>query len=229
MGRAEFWTAIRGGQPGPAAIFIRLPEWLEVDGAEYDTLISRDGGRTYQRAASHRRGGRPAPLSDAPDYYMAIPPDASEWVAVDEHGNDVAPCGHCGRVVVDIDDDGECEHCRLLPPTPVVPGEWRYLPKWGQFYSVSPTGELLVLGGDPGGKVDLSFPYGPDGSDVTLVCEHFLADVNALLRTAFRVDDFDMVSCEGHDVIPPCAASMGCLCAGHARGNSATAPCDTRE
>lgn len=29
--------------------------------------------------------------------------------------------------------------------------------------------------------------------------------------------------------IPPCAASMGCLCAGHARGNSANAPCDTRE
>ncbi|HVZ20423.1 MAG TPA: hypothetical protein VG871_05140 [Vicinamibacterales bacterium] len=29
--------------------------------------------------------------------------------------------------------------------------------------------------------------------------------------------------------IPPCAASMGCLCAGHARGNAASAPCDTRE
>lgn len=28
---------------------------------------------------------------------------------------------------------------------------------------------------------------------------------------------------------PPCAASMGCLCAGHARGNPATAPCDTSE
>jgi hypothetical protein len=29
--------------------------------------------------------------------------------------------------------------------------------------------------------------------------------------------------------IPPCAASMGCLCAGHARGNPADAACDTRE
>lgn len=31
------------------------------------------------------------------------------------------------------------------------------------------------------------------------------------------------------DKIPPCAASMGCLCAGHARGASADVPCDTRE
>jgi hypothetical protein len=29
--------------------------------------------------------------------------------------------------------------------------------------------------------------------------------------------------------IPPCAASMGCLCAGHARGQPADAPCDTAE
>lgn len=29
--------------------------------------------------------------------------------------------------------------------------------------------------------------------------------------------------------IPPCAASMGCLCAGHARGNDADAACDTTE
>lgn len=29
--------------------------------------------------------------------------------------------------------------------------------------------------------------------------------------------------------IPPCAAAMGCLCAGHARGNSADAACDTTE
>lgn len=29
--------------------------------------------------------------------------------------------------------------------------------------------------------------------------------------------------------IPPCAASMGCLCAGHARGNDADAACDTSE
>jgi len=29
--------------------------------------------------------------------------------------------------------------------------------------------------------------------------------------------------------IPICAQVMGCLCAGHARGNSASLPCDTRE
>jgi hypothetical protein len=29
--------------------------------------------------------------------------------------------------------------------------------------------------------------------------------------------------------IPPCAASMGCLCAGHARGADADAACDTTE
>jgi hypothetical protein len=28
---------------------------------------------------------------------------------------------------------------------------------------------------------------------------------------------------------PSCAAAMGCLCAGHARGNPADAPCDTSE
>lgn len=31
------------------------------------------------------------------------------------------------------------------------------------------------------------------------------------------------------DGIPACAASMGCLCAGHARGNPADAACDTSE
>lgn len=29
--------------------------------------------------------------------------------------------------------------------------------------------------------------------------------------------------------VPPCAAAMGCLCAGHARGDSAAVPCDTSE
>lgn len=29
--------------------------------------------------------------------------------------------------------------------------------------------------------------------------------------------------------VPPCAAAMGCLCAGHARGNPASAACDTSE
>jgi hypothetical protein len=29
--------------------------------------------------------------------------------------------------------------------------------------------------------------------------------------------------------IPPCAAAMGCLCAGHARGNDPDAACDTTE
>lgn len=31
------------------------------------------------------------------------------------------------------------------------------------------------------------------------------------------------------DVIPPCAAMMGCLCAGHASGLSADEACDTSE
>lgn len=30
-------------------------------------------------------------------------------------------------------------------------------------------------------------------------------------------------------MIPACAASMGCLCAGHACGNPASDPCDTSE
>ena len=34
---------------------------------------------------------------------------------------------------------------------------------------------------------------------------------------------------ESEEEIPPCAASMGCLCAGHARGNPADAACDTTE
>ncbi len=29
--------------------------------------------------------------------------------------------------------------------------------------------------------------------------------------------------------LPACAAVMGCLCAGHARGSDVDAPCDTRE
>lgn len=31
------------------------------------------------------------------------------------------------------------------------------------------------------------------------------------------------------EAVPVCLASMGCLCAGHARGNDASAACDTRE
>lgn len=33
----------------------------------------------------------------------------------------------------------------------------------------------------------------------------------------------------GDDYAPACVASMGCLCAGHARGNAASAACDTSE
>lgn len=29
--------------------------------------------------------------------------------------------------------------------------------------------------------------------------------------------------------LPNCALTLGCLCAGHARGSAATAPCDTSE
>lgn len=31
------------------------------------------------------------------------------------------------------------------------------------------------------------------------------------------------------EAIPPCAAAMGCLCAGHARGDSPDLPCNTNE
>jgi hypothetical protein len=31
------------------------------------------------------------------------------------------------------------------------------------------------------------------------------------------------------DALPLCVLAMGCLCAGHARGNPADEPCDTRE
>lgn len=34
---------------------------------------------------------------------------------------------------------------------------------------------------------------------------------------------------ETEDDVPACATSMGCLCAGHARGNLATDECDTNE
>ena len=34
---------------------------------------------------------------------------------------------------------------------------------------------------------------------------------------------------EKHTKIPACAASMGCLCAGHAHGAPADGPCDTSE
>jgi hypothetical protein len=34
---------------------------------------------------------------------------------------------------------------------------------------------------------------------------------------------------ECKEVIPTCAASMGCLCVGHAAGNDADAACDTNE
>ena len=35
--------------------------------------------------------------------------------------------------------------------------------------------------------------------------------------------------CAARHVLPRCALAMGCLCAGHARGNGADAACDTRE
>ena len=54
-------------------------------------------------------------------------------------------------------------------------------------------------------------------------------------RLAYRVR---VLECEGSSLlvqavseekIPPCAATMGCLCAGHARGNDPDAACDTSE
>lgn len=42
------------------------------------------------------------------------------------------------------------------------------------------------------------------------------------------IDDGTQIDSDADD-IPACAQSMGCLCAGHARGNPAGDPCDTRE
>lgn len=46
------------------------------------------------------------------------------------------------------------------------------------------------------------------------IAEHNQVDMQASLRDS---------------ALPACAASMGCLCAGHARGNPASAACDTTE
>lgn len=52
-------------------------------------------------------------------------------------------------------------------------------------------------------------------------------------RAIARADlaDFDAMFRDPPEAraIPPCLAGMGCLCAGHARGNPATAKCDTSE
>lgn len=53
-----------------------------------------------------------------------------------------------------------------------------------------------------------------------------IASAKGALRHAEHVE---MRRSDDADEIPACAASMGCLCAGHARGNAADAACDTRE
>jgi hypothetical protein len=59
---------------------------------------------------------------------------------------------------------------------------------------------------------------------------HDIADhARKLRRTWERRYEALWLESQSRPPIPPCAATMGCLCAGHARGNDANAPCDTRE
>jgi hypothetical protein len=44
-------------------------------------------------------------------------------------------------------------------------------------------------------------------------------------RIEIAADEADALT----ELIPPCAAFMGCLCVGHACGNDANAACDTNE
>jgi len=48
------------------------------------------------------------------------------------------------------------------------------------------------------------------------------------VKAAVR-DFLDRIDAKPRTETPPCAAFMGCLCAGHARGNPACDPCDTSE
>lgn len=59
-----------------------------------------------------------------------------------------------------------------------------------------------------------------------------LAEANDLARqVGFQADRLQLeINAHAERAnLPPCAASMGCLCAGHARGDDASAPCDTTE
>jgi hypothetical protein len=77
-------------------------------------------------------------------------------------------------------------------------------------------------------------------------CEELLPDLigwaGELLRKAFQQVDFEEIVAgdwsEEHpdddtygdgDELPPCVLAMRCYCAGHARGNLASAACDTSE
>lgn len=59
---------------------------------------------------------------------------------------------------------------------------------------------------------------------------HALGEVDWAEVAASRIDEDETdESNDDDEAVPPCAASMGCLCAGHARGDDANAACDMRE
>lgn len=66
------------------------------------------------------------------------------------------------------------------------------------------------------------------------VGHHALKDAKGRLRRfggrqAARRAARTFITSHNQEQIPVCAASMGCLCAGHARGNPTTDACDTHE
>lgn len=84
--------------------------------------------------------------------------------------------------------------------------------------SVEPSGECVAGCGKP------AYPY----TDDALLPEGY---VDACREHAERaiLDAYYARDVKAASRIPPCAAAMGCLCAGHARGDAATAPCNTDE
>lgn len=61
------------------------------------------------------------------------------------------------------------------------------------------------------------------------LCAEIVAKSEEHKRLLRRADALDELAEDAERAIPPCLAGMGCLCAGHARGDDASAPCDTRE
>lgn len=56
------------------------------------------------------------------------------------------------------------------------------------------------------------------------------AAINAYLKSGgLAPSESERIAAGAAQGVPPCLASMGCLCAGHARGNPASVACDTSE
>lgn len=127
---------------------------------------------------------------------------------------------HC-EGVVDVYADGGyplfylTADCAVLCPSCVNHGDG----------SIAHVGcALLAMGAtDPAPCADSDPQWCVVGADVNwedaeLYCDH----CNERIPSAYAEP-------EESAAIPLCALAMGCLCAGHARGNPASDPCDTRE